>query len=128
MAAVKPTITTIDVPGGSVSVKKVVWNGLNSTNNIGTPVSFPGFADRTVQINGTFNNATVVLEGSLEEGGAGTYFTLTDPQGNAISKTTAAGEAITELTQYVRPNCTGGNNVQDVTVTMLLRMQNPLRT
>jgi hypothetical protein len=125
MAAIKPTISILDK--NDKGIIKVVWNGLDATNNVGTPVRFEPYSDRTVQMNGTFNNVTMVLEGSLEEGGAGTYFTLTDPQGNAISKTSAAGEAVTEIAQYVRPNGSGGGIVSNVTVTLLMRRANPVR-
>lgn len=63
--------------------------------------------DRSVQIDGTFDSATVVFQGSND----GTnWFSLTDPQGNAISKTSAAIEAISELTRYVRPSISGSAN------------------
>lgn len=76
------------------------------------------FADRSVQITGTFDGATVIFEGSND----GTNFrTLTDPQGNDISKTAAALEQITELVLNVRPRVTGAGALTDITVILLAR-------
>jgi hypothetical protein len=60
----------------------------------------PGFADRAIQVGGTFGaGGTVVIEGSID----GTnYVTLTDPQGNAISKTAAAIEEIASLAEEIQ--------------------------
>lgn len=67
---------------------------------------------------GTFGGATVTLQGSLD----GTnWATLTDAQGNAISVTSAALEAVTELVRYIRPVVTGGSGT-DVTVLLLMRV------
>jgi len=125
MAAIAPTITDISEKADN-SVLKVVWNRLDATNNVGVAIRFSQWADRSVQMNGTFNAANVVFEGS--NNGGGTYFTLTDPQGNAILKAAAAGEAITELTEYARPNSSGGGAGQDVEVSLIMRRANPFRT
>lgn len=126
MAAIKPTISILDK--NDKGIIKVVWNGLDATNNVGTPVRFEPYSDRTVQMNGTFNNVTMVLEGSLEEGGAGTYFTLTDPQGNAISKTAAGLEHCTEQVLYARPALASGGDVStDIDVHVVIRRQNEMR-
>ena len=61
--------------------------------------NFADFVDRSVQIEGTFGGATVVLEGSND---GSNYEPLTDPQGNAISKSAAALEQVTEVTMLVR--------------------------
>jgi hypothetical protein len=127
MAAVAPTITDIS-RNGDGSLIKVVWNGINATNNTASPIRFTEWADRSVQFNGTFNNVTMTFEGSNEEGGAGTYFVLTDPQGNAISKTAAGGEAVTEISQYAKPVATSVGVATDITVSAVLRRANPMRT
>lgn len=96
------------------------YSNLTSANNIGNPIPepFTDYADRSVQIDGTFNNATVLIEGSND----GTnYQTLTDPQGNAISKTAAALEQIMEQVLFLRPRTTGGGASQDIQVTIVAR-------
>lgn len=85
----------------------------------GTPVEMAQYADRSVQITGTFGAAgTVVMEGSLD---GNNYATLTDPQGNALSFTTAKIECISELVRYILPRVTGGDGTTSLTVTALLK-------
>ena len=61
---------------------------LTNTDSVGAPITAHEFGDRTLQVTGTFDSATVVLEGA----NVSTYTTLTDPQGNSMSKTAAAIE------------------------------------
>src|SRR6266487_4102055 len=119
MATINPTISDLSI-NGDKSVLKIVWNGLNNANNVGAAISFAEYADRSFHVNGTFNNATCVLEGSND--GGGNYQTLTDPQGNPVSKTAAAIETLEELTQLVRPNLAAtGGVATDITVSAVLR-------
>jgi hypothetical protein len=46
---------------------------------------------------------------------------VTDPQGNALSFTTAKIECISELVRYIRPRVTGGDGTTSLTVTALLK-------
>lgn len=109
------TITKIEYAGEVAHV--VSWT-LTQADGTGDAVELPGSPDRSAQIRGTFNGATVVVEGSND----GTnYETLTDPQGNAISKTAAAIEAITEMTRKIRPKLTGGDGSTSVVVSMFFR-------
>lgn len=113
MAVRNPTITQL-YDGALV----VQWSGLLN-GDIGAPVEYPGHSDRSVQIQGTFGvGGTCVIQGSND----GTnYQSLTDPQGNAISKTAASIEMVTELTRYIRPNITAGDGTTNLEVTMVLR-------
>ena len=114
MANVAPTI--IPNVTGDNSVMSIVWTPLTSANTAGNAVAFPQWRDRTVAITGTFDSCTVVLEGSLD----GTnYFTLSDPQGNAISKTAAALEAVSEMVRFVRPSVSSAGASTSITVTLL---------
>lgn len=94
------------------------WSGLLNGDD-GAPLEAVGHADKTVQITGTFGvGGTIVIEGSND----GTnYATLTDPQGNAISKTAAAIEMIAEHTRYIRPRVTAGDGTTSLVVTMMGR-------
>lgn len=104
MATVKPTATY--APAGNANGVLVQWLLLANLDN-GAPYEGVDFADRTVQIDGTFGAAgSISLEGSND---GVTWFALTDPQGNAITKTTAALEVIEEGPRYVRPNVTAGD-------------------
>jgi hypothetical protein len=112
---VTPTIT--DVAAGT-NVKKVVWTGIANGAN-GAPVSFPDYPDVTVVINGTFGTGgSCTLEGSLDNTN---FYALTDPQGNAITKTAAGLEAVEEAVLYYAPYVTAGDGTTAINVTMLFR-------
>lgn len=107
--------TPAEVKGFGSYAHVITWSLGNA--DTGVPVEMPGSHIRSVQISGTFGSATVVIQGSND---GVTYFTLTDAQGNAISKTTAAIENIQELTRYLRPSSSGGTGTA-ITVSLLLR-------
>lgn len=94
------------------------WPGMANGDD-GQPIELANFADRSVQVTGTFGvGGNVRIEGSLD----GTnYAPLTDPQGNALDINGAKIEAITELVRYVRPRVTAGDGTTSITVTMLLK-------
>lgn len=95
----------------------ITWSALVS-GDTGQPLSLAQFADRTIQIGGTFDGSTVIIEGSLD----GTnYHTLTDPQGNALSFTLAGLEAVSELVSSLRPRVSGGSS-PSVNVTLLMKV------
>lgn len=101
------------------SVAKVTWN-LTDTD-VGLPIELTDHSDRSVQVDGAFGGGTVTLEGSND----GTnWFTLRDPQGTALSFTTAALKQVMETTLFTRANLTGGAAV-NVNVTMCLRIGAP---
>lgn len=87
--------------------------------NTGTPISVPDYADITVYFGGTFTGGgTVSLKGSLD----GTnYVVLTDPQGNAITKTAEAIEAATENCRYLRPEVTAGGGSTAINIYVMCR-------
>lgn len=85
--------------------KPVTWSGLLN-GDTGERVNLTDFPDRTVQFTGTFGAAgTVNFEGTND---GVNWVALTNPQGNALSKTGAALESVTETPRYVRPSVTGG--------------------
>lgn len=116
MPVIVPTETTNDTFGNSA--KFVAWTPL-ANGDSGTPYAMPGFADRSVQVGGTFGaGGTVVIEGTID----GTnYITLTDPQGNAISKTAAAIETISEIVKFIRPRVTAGDGTTAISVYLIAR-------
>lgn len=95
------------------------WAGLDG-DDVGSPVLVADFPDKTVQIGTsggtTDGGATTVLQGSNDPLAGATpasaeWFTLTDPQGNAISATTASIlEQVTENPLWIRPHQTGGSS------------------
>lgn len=115
MATINPTITAL---GGNGQVFKATWD-LTTANYTGAAISdrFAEFADRTVYFLGTWGGATAAVEG----GDGSTYVALTDPQGNAIAKTTDAIEVITEIPEYTRPRLSTVGVGAAVTVTVIMR-------
>lgn len=94
------------------------WSALTSTNADGSAITAHEYGDRCMQITGTFDSATVVLQGSND----GTnWVTLTDPQGNSISKTAAALEQVMEIPRYTRVSTSGGAGSQNLVVTLFCR-------
>jgi len=77
------------------------------------------WADYSVQFEGTFGTGgSITFEGSND----GTnYRALTDPQGNAITKTAAAIEQIEEAVRWVRPAVTAGDGTTALVATMFMR-------
>jgi len=116
MATINEVITNLKAWGDRF-VHLILWETMGD-DDTGRAIQMPGSSDRSVQISGTFNTATVVLQGSNDNV---TWFTLTDPQGNAISKTAGALEMISELTRYIRPVTSGGGGSTDIDVTVLVK-------
>lgn len=112
MAAIDPI--TREGPAKTFIVEWTLGDG-----DTGAPIDYPGAADRTVQIFGNFGGATVAMQGTLEAVPL-TWLPVTDAQGNAITKTEASLEAITELVRWIRPVVTGGSGTA-VTILLLMR-------
>lgn len=119
MATITPTISKVDQTNGKAAV--ITWADLTTTNADGAPAEWADYADRTIQFHGTFGTGgTIKLQGSND----GTnWYEITDPQGNAISKTAAGIEACTEVTRFVRPFVSAGDGTTSLTATLFLRRE-----
>ena len=85
----------------------------------GEAIELANFADRSVQIAGTFGVGGMVrIEGSID---GVNYAPLTDPQGNDLNIGTPKIEAITELVRFVRPRVVAGDGTTLVNVVMLMK-------
>jgi hypothetical protein len=120
-----PTITPTQLPvldDGSYVIFR--WTPMANGDD-GSILQFAQYADRSVQVFGTFGaGGTLRWEGSND----GTNFTpLTDPQGNALDFTTAKMEAVTEVCAYARPRVTAGDGTTSLSVVMLARRPTPNR-
>lgn len=102
MAVIASTHT--DLSGAIGRASLFTWAAL-ATSDTGTPVNSSAFADRSVQVNGTFGGSTVTIEGSND---GVNYTTLTDTAGAALSFTVAGIRQILQITRYIRPLVTGG--------------------
>jgi hypothetical protein len=117
-------ITSKIVGGGDGSAKLITYAALVEADIDPSPIELVEFADRSVQVVGTFNGGTITIEGSNN----GTdWVPLTDPQGNNLTFTAGKIEQIQELTRYVRPRVTAGTGVS-VNVFFVVRRASSLRT
>lgn len=117
MATIAAAITALKTIGDR-GVRRVLWEEVGDDDD-GAPVEMSGFADRSVQVVGTFDGATIVIEGSND----GTnYHTLNDPQGNALTITSAKTEQILEVTRWIRCRVSvNGAGSTDLDVYLVLR-------
>lgn len=98
--------------GGQI---KAVWTPLLNSDT-GAPFTLPQFADKSVQIGGTFGaGGTVVIEGSND---GVSYFTLYDSAGNLLSFTVAGLKDVAACVGYIRPRVSAGDGTTSLTVTM----------
>ena len=94
----------------------ITWGALTSTNTSGVAERCPHFSDKSIQVTGTFDSGTLILEGSND----GTnYITLHDPQGNALSFTAADLEQVLENVDYIRPSLSGAGGSASINVILL---------
>jgi hypothetical protein len=94
------------------------WAGLLNTDD-GSPAQLAGHADKTVTIHGTFGaGGSLTIEGSNDNAN---WFACTDPQGNAITKTAASMEAISENPRYLRPRVTAGDGTTNLRCMIVAR-------
>lgn len=97
----------------------VSWT-LTTADPTGTGISFAGAPDKTVTFVGgaSWGSATAAIEGSND----GTnWLPLTDPQGNAISKTSDSIEAVLENPLYIRARLTTPGTAASVLVQICVR-------
>lgn len=126
MATISPDAgyNALDIQGdGSVIMYK--FSSLTTTNADTSPIQFAQWADRCVQVTGTFGSGgTIVVEGSND---GSTYATLNDAQGNAISLTAAGLKQIIEVPRYARARVTAGDGTTSLVASFVLRRANPMR-
>lgn len=111
-------VPTKDVP---LSLNQAVflftWSQLLNGDD-GEPVELAQYADRSIQVAGTFGaGGQVQIMGSLD---GVNYVPLNDPQGNPLTITAAKIEAVSELVRWLKPQVTGDGDT-DITVTALLK-------
>jgi hypothetical protein len=96
--------------------RQVTWTPLTDANPDGQPFQMPTWSDRTVQVTGTFGGGTLTMQGSND---GTTWFTLVDPQGNALTWTTSDRiETVLDVPLFVRPLASGGAS-KSLTVIMV---------
>lgn len=94
------------------------WDDITIADNTGGVVSIPGAPDRAVQVTGVFGGGSLIIEGSLD---GINFSTLSDPQGNPLSFTSAGLEAIIENVLWLRPRLAGGDGTTTLNVRVFSR-------
>lgn len=112
MASVTPTTST---PGGRTTAAQWI---LTNADSDGLPWPAPGAPDKTVQVSGTFDSGTVVIQGSNDPSAA-VWSTMHAPDGAELSFTAAGIEAILENPLWIRPVVTGEGATASITIAIL---------
>ena len=102
MAAINHT--TVQMSRGSHYWEWLAISESDTPDNLDDGDGAVAFADKTVQVDGTFGTGTVTIEGSND---GVSFFGLKDPNGTAISFTAAGMAAILENPRYIKPVITG---------------------
>lgn len=122
MAVKAATLTDVSANGDG-SAMQAVWASA-ATGDTCAAIKMPGFTARSISIQGTFDSATVVVNGSID----GTnYSGLTNMAGSALSKTSAFCGGVSDATLYYQPAFSGGGGSQALVISMLFtraRLQN----
>ena len=116
MSTITPTVTRF-----SQNAVRITYANM-AVDDVGVDIGkhWADFADRSVQVTGTFGgNGSVTVEVSND--GGSTYHAATDPQGNAVTKTGAATEQIVEAGALTRPHVTIGDANTAIHVDFYLR-------
>lgn len=121
MATIVPTVLDIS-PKQDGSVFRAIWSGVTQADTC-QQVQFPQYADKTIQVAGTFGGTSVAVNGTID----GTNFAaLTDQSGTTIAITTAGIKQVLQNAYQIQPALTGGAGVS-LTISMIFRLSNPLR-
>lgn len=98
--------------GQNNNIITLTWTGLDG-DDVGEWIDVSDFADKTVHIYGTFDSATVVIQGSndpvcLTDAQNAAAVSMRTPQGTVISKTAADLITLLENPKFIRPVVSGG--------------------
>lgn len=106
--------------GGTIrGIRVYKWINLRGEGTTGQAIDCGNFADKSVQVTGTFGGATVTIQGSNIVTSP-TYATLNDPTGSAITFTSAGIKGILENTYWVRPIISSVTDSTDLNVYLLV--------
>lgn len=92
------------------------WAALTSADTC-APLDLQEYDAVAIEFSGTFDSATIILQGSV----LSTYATLKDTGGTNISQTAAAWQSIALSPRLLKPSASGGGGSQSLTITLLVR-------
>jgi hypothetical protein len=118
MANITPAVSYFPSPGDPKAIV-AKWTPM-ANGDVALPIDITDFADRSVQINGTFGaGGNVIVEGSND---GVTFNTLHDPLGVALGTITAATLVhILEMCAQMRVRVSAGDGTTSLTATMFSR-------
>jgi hypothetical protein len=93
------------------------WKNM-SVDDVGEPADVAGIAERSVQVEGEFDGASVVIEGSND---GINYHALNSRLGIGLSIGLAGLEAIDEAVRFIRPRISDGAAGTMITVSLFMR-------
>ncbi len=119
--------TTVLIGTKDFSTRKFTWETMTTSDDVGAPISFTEWADRSIHVTGTFGaGGNLAWEGSNDAGTS--WYVLKDPQGTDLDIGATTIEAIMEITELARPHLTGGDGTTDLDVFVVVRRPNNMRT
>lgn len=114
MATIAATTTLVGI--GDRTAILVTWPLVTSSDTCAPLSAFPEYINKSVEVSGTFDSSTVVLNGGNV---SGSLVGLKDPANAAITGTSTYLRQVQENCLYYQPAHSGGGGSQSVTVTML---------
>lgn len=116
---------TLDYPAGDRRIVRITWADMKN-GDTGSPVTLTNWADRTVQVTGTFGSGgSVTVKGSND---ATNFVAMTDPQGSALTFSSAGMKLCTEVPLTWRPEVTAGDETTALTITAVVRAPSAITT
>lgn len=113
MAVRTPTVEIL----GDRTVR-ITWSGLLNGDS-GEPIDWGLYADRSVQVKGTFGvGGSVSMQGSNDDQN---FNDLSDLRGAALAITTAKIEQVEDVTKQIRPLVTAGDGTTNLAVVLFAR-------
>lgn len=117
--AIQPVLVQTSPSGASANSLKLFTWGLMANGDSGQPVQFADWADRCMQVSGTYGaGGSVSWQGSND----GTnWAVLNDINGNALTATTGVLRQMNEAPLWIRPIVTAGDGTTQILATVLAR-------
>lgn len=109
MATIAPTVTQPNADS-----VRITWVDVTENDTCGVYEGLSEYADRSVQVSGTFSGMSVDIQGSDEYDGreypSGEFNTLNDTFGNPLTFSAAGGPTqINEYCHAIKPSRSGGS-------------------
>lgn len=112
------TVSVTHTPSFDGRIARAQWEGFIAADDVGEAVQMGTYADRSVQVLGSFGTSGAITIQGSNDGGT-TWATLSDPAGGSLVFTAAGIKAISELVDRIRPIQSAGSGA-DIDVHLFL--------